>query len=310
MEVHEFVSHKIIRFLLIGFFSFLISYPAVAAEVTLAWDPKTDSGLAGYKVYYGTASRAYSSSINVGNVTSYTVTGLTSGAYYFAVSATYSTGAETALSNEVSTTLSVATPTLTSNKTSSAISIDGNLSESGWNQANLVRFSNAAYSDNQVTVKTLWDDTALYLAYIVQDAHREATNASLYQDDGAEVYIDVANNKSSTMDANDYHFAVNINSVSSLSGVVGKSSINSSGYSIEIQVPWSLLQTTPAVGKTMGLLLGNNDRDNGVSKQFDWLNVIATGNFAQPSLWGNLVLGPLASSGSSPLPAPTNVSVK
>jgi hypothetical protein len=254
-------------------FTILFVRSAISADVTLGWDPKTDSGLAGYKVYYGTASRAYTTSITVGNVTSYTVTGLTSGAYYFAVTATYTTGVESGLSNEVSTTLSVATPALTSIKASSAISIDGNLGESVWSQANSVQFSNSARSDNQVTVKTLWDDTNLYLAYVVQDANREATNVSLYQDDGAEVYIDVADNKSSSLDTNDYHFAVNINGVSSLNGVFGKSLTNSAGYSIEIQIPWSLLQTTPALGKRMGLLLGNNDRDNGVSKQFDWLNL-------------------------------------
>ena len=59
----------------------------------------------------------------------------------------------------------------------------------------------------------------------------------------------------------------------------------------------------------MGLLLANNDRDNGVSKQFDWLNVIATGNYAQPNLWGNLILGSPAPADNL-LPAPTNVSVK
>jgi hypothetical protein len=84
--------------------------PAFAANVNLAWDPKTDSGLAGYKVYYGTSSRSYGTSINVGNVTTYTVTGLNSGTYYFAVTAYYTSGSETGHSNEVSTTVTNATP--------------------------------------------------------------------------------------------------------------------------------------------------------------------------------------------------------
>jgi oligosaccharide reducing-end xylanase len=192
---------------------------------------------------------------------------------------------------------------------SSVISVDGNLSESVWNQASSVQFSNAALSDNQVTVKTLWDSTNLYLAYIVQDTSREATNTALWEDDGVEVYVDVANDKSSTMDANDYSVAININNLSSASGISGRTSINSGGYVMEISIPWSYLQTTPSIGKTMGLLLANNDRDNGVSKQFDWLNVIATGNYARPNLWGNLILGASAPA-DNPLPAPTNVSVK
>jgi hypothetical protein len=72
-------------------------------EVKLAWDACNWPGLAGYKVHYGTASKAYNTSINVHNVTSYTVTSLASGAYYFAVTAYDSAGVETAFSNEVST---------------------------------------------------------------------------------------------------------------------------------------------------------------------------------------------------------------
>jgi concanavalin A-like lectin/glucanase superfamily protein/Big-like domain-containing protein len=83
---------------------------AFAANVNLAWDPKTDSGLAGYKVYYGTSSRSYGTPINVGNVTTYSVTGLNSGTYYFTVTAYYTSGSETGFSNEVSTTVTSVTP--------------------------------------------------------------------------------------------------------------------------------------------------------------------------------------------------------
>ncbi len=55
----------------------------LGAEIGLAWDPNTEPDLAGYKVYYGTASRAYGNPVNVGNVTSYSLTGLTRGQTYF-----------------------------------------------------------------------------------------------------------------------------------------------------------------------------------------------------------------------------------
>ena len=59
-----------------------------AAQIKLAWDPNSEADLAGYKVYYGTASRVYGTPINVGKVTTYTVTGLTQGqTYYLAVTA-------------------------------------------------------------------------------------------------------------------------------------------------------------------------------------------------------------------------------
>ena len=46
---------------------------APAAQVDLIWEPNTESDLAGYRIHYGTASRAYSVHIDVGQVTRYTV---------------------------------------------------------------------------------------------------------------------------------------------------------------------------------------------------------------------------------------------
>ena len=67
--------------------SIIGSSSVFAADVTLSWDPKTDAGLSGYKLYYGTATHTYGAPINVGNTTTYTVTGLSTGTYYFAVTA-------------------------------------------------------------------------------------------------------------------------------------------------------------------------------------------------------------------------------
>jgi predicted phage tail protein len=76
-----------------------------AADVSLAWDPKTDSGLAGYNLYYGTSSSNYDVKIPAGTQSTYTVTGLAAGTYYFAVTAYYTSGIETDFSNEVTTTV-------------------------------------------------------------------------------------------------------------------------------------------------------------------------------------------------------------
>ena len=74
------------------------------ATVQLAWDANTEADLAGYRVKVGTTSGVYTlSNISVGNVTSYTVTGLPPGdVYYFAVTAVNLSGAESVVSNEVS----------------------------------------------------------------------------------------------------------------------------------------------------------------------------------------------------------------
>jgi hypothetical protein len=87
-------------------FAALTSLNVYAAEVTLAWDPNSESDLAGYKIYYGTASGQYGTPIVIGKQTEYTVTGLTPGVtYYFAVTAYSVSGLESGFSNEVFKTM-------------------------------------------------------------------------------------------------------------------------------------------------------------------------------------------------------------
>jgi hypothetical protein len=62
--------------------------------------------VAGYKLYYGTASGNYTYNVNVGNTTSYALSGLSAGAtYYFAAAAYDSAGDQSAYSNELSYTV-------------------------------------------------------------------------------------------------------------------------------------------------------------------------------------------------------------
>ena len=73
-----------------------------ATSATLQWNASTSQGVTGYKVYIGMASGQYGSGIAVGNVLTYTVTGLAKGVtYYFVATAVSSTG-ESGYSNEIS----------------------------------------------------------------------------------------------------------------------------------------------------------------------------------------------------------------
>ncbi len=85
------------------------SASALAADVTLAWDANTEADLAGYKIYYGTAPGVYGTPVTTGLQTTFTLTDLTPGTYYFAVTAYNSAGLESGFSNEVFTIVS-ATP--------------------------------------------------------------------------------------------------------------------------------------------------------------------------------------------------------
>lgn len=78
------------------------------ATATLSWDASVGLDVAGYKIYRTTTSGVYGASIATVPmaVTSYTVTGLESGAtYFFVVTAYNSAGIESSFSNEASASI-------------------------------------------------------------------------------------------------------------------------------------------------------------------------------------------------------------
>ncbi len=94
---------------------------ASAAQTTLAWDANTQPEVVGYKLYYGTASGAYSGNIDAGKVTQYTISGLQDATtYYFAVTAYDAGRVESSYSNEVTWTSPAGAPVanFTANTTS------------------------------------------------------------------------------------------------------------------------------------------------------------------------------------------------
>jgi hypothetical protein len=75
---------------------------AQAADVRLAWNPNSEADLAGYRIHYGTASGSYTVHVDVGNVTTTTISGLADGVrYYFAATAYDTEALESGYSNEV-----------------------------------------------------------------------------------------------------------------------------------------------------------------------------------------------------------------
>ena len=76
---------------------------ANAATLTIAWNRNPEPDIAGYVVHWGTQSGVYTSSSNVGNVTTQQVTGLADGTvYYFVVKAYNTAGLMSGYSSEVS----------------------------------------------------------------------------------------------------------------------------------------------------------------------------------------------------------------
>jgi len=120
MRTSGFIKGEKHRIRLLGLF---VLFPSLlfAASATVSWQANAESDLAGYQIYYGTSQNFYSVILDVGNVTTYNVTGLTAGTtYYFAMTAYDQSGNESEYSTEVSYKVEDTTP-----PTVSAVTCEG-----------------------------------------------------------------------------------------------------------------------------------------------------------------------------------------
>lgn len=93
-----------ILFRMISSIMLLLGFSTVASAmgtVILTWNANSEPDLAGYRVYYGNASRHYTTQHDVGNVTQITIDNIAENTpYYFAVTAYDTAGNESAYSEE------------------------------------------------------------------------------------------------------------------------------------------------------------------------------------------------------------------
>jgi hypothetical protein len=61
----------------------------VGGTISLAWDANSQPDLAGYKLYWGRGSGVYDHSVDVGNITTYTLTDFNTGGTYFIAATIY-----------------------------------------------------------------------------------------------------------------------------------------------------------------------------------------------------------------------------
>lgn len=72
-----------------------------AAQITLSWDANTETDIAGYKIYYGSSSGNYETTIDIGNTTTCVLEEAPADTTYFAVKAYNTSGFESDFSDEV-----------------------------------------------------------------------------------------------------------------------------------------------------------------------------------------------------------------
>jgi hypothetical protein len=131
-----------------------------AAPVTASWNTNPEPDIAGYKLLYGTASGSYSSTIDVGNVTSYVLSLSASQTYYFVVQAYNTSGLQSAYSTEASFTVPISTAPTIVTVTPSAGAIGATVTIQGSNFGATRGTSTIAFNGVAAT-PTSWSATSI-----------------------------------------------------------------------------------------------------------------------------------------------------
>jgi len=148
------ISGKISLLTLLAIALLLSPMVVYGATVTLAWDANTETDLDGYKIYYGKVSRTvsgnYSNSIDVGNITQYTLTELEDDVtYYLAATAYDEDKNESAYSVELEHTTG-------NTNYNPATLFEPNGPSSGYIQTNYTFSTTALNPDGNVSALEMW----------------------------------------------------------------------------------------------------------------------------------------------------------
>ena len=101
--------HRMVRAVTLVWMLLLISSRGIAGGLLVTWDPNSESDLAGYRIYYGTAPSIYTVTVDVGNTTSHVIENLSEGETYYVVVTAYDQSSNESLpSTEVSATVTAA----------------------------------------------------------------------------------------------------------------------------------------------------------------------------------------------------------
>ncbi|MBT1690595.1 sugar-binding protein [Dawidia soli] len=204
---------------------------------------------------------------------------------------------------------------ITARRAPGAVTVDGNLSESGWNVTRAVAKNVIGTGNNTVAFGVLWDNNNLYIGVRVQDANLFNDSSDPWENDAVEIYIDANNNKLTSYDGRDNQFIKGYNASSLLTkiGVTGVQhawAAISGGYSIELSIPWSQLNVTPAAGVTLGFDVGCDDDDNGGARETQTVWNGTIDNYQNTAGFGSLVLNDAVSTGPTARQASPEVTLE
>ena len=201
------------------------------------------------------------------------------------------------------------TPVVNAKKRTATITIDGNPNETAWELTNNISKTTTGTPNNTARFGVLWDSLNLYIAVTVTDGNKYNDSPNSWDDDATEIFIDADNNGGNTYGINDRNFAKDWNSTTiweknnKIAGVQHAWITNGTGYTMELQIPWSNMGiTNPGAGFTIGFDVANDDDDNGSTRESQ---LMWAGNKQQyPRNFGDLVL---AANDTQAPTAPTNL---
>lgn len=170
--------------------------------------------------------------------------------------------------------------------------IDGDI-DKAWSKVQAVTPNFASDQvEASATLKTLWDDRALYVLAEVKDKHLSAESVTPYMQDSLEIFVDENHDKTQEYGLDDLHFRVNVENAQSVdNGKVERfytaSKRVDGGYIIEARVA---LESKPENGKVLGIELQINDAKQ--SERIGTLNMFdSTGSaWNDTSKFGEIVL--------------------
>ncbi len=187
-------------------------------------------------------------------------------------------------------------------KAPTIITVNGSLSEPGWNLNKTISKATLGTPNNTATFGVLWDNANLYIGVKVIDASLRTNATDYWNADAIEVFIDANNNKSSSYDGSDNQFIKTygqsgVYSRVAISGLQQAWTTVSGGYTIEFAIPWSQLGiSTPVAGTSIGFDLSNDDDDSGTGRSSQAVWNGTGNNYLTTAAFGTLTLNAANSS--------------
>jgi PKD repeat protein len=169
-------------------FTLILVPRCFSAQITVIWDENSEIDIAGYKMHYGTTRGNYEYSVDVGNNTSCSISGLTEGTTYYLAATAYNTNnVESSFSEELVHTIasqppvadleampvSGVVPLMVTFDASGSSDANGTISNYSWN------FGDGSIGSGMVTNHT-YTDAGQYTAVLtVTDDAGATDNASV-----------------------------------------------------------------------------------------------------------------------------------